>query len=315
MRKALEKITDFIAQTRFERVARGILQTAPIVPRDDGVILFSMMGTRVLLPYLVAIKSVHAALGTGRVVILDDGTLTSADRKILAHHCGEPEIRSIASVDTGPCPRGGTWERLLTILDLRREHYVIQVDSDIVARGPMPEVAQAIAQGRSFTLRGEAESERMDAAGIARQQAVYETTHVQGLIEQAMDRVEIAGFDPVHYVRGCSGFAGFAPSGSGRSLAEAFSAEADRLLGRAKWSEWGSEQVTSNFVIANEPDPLLLPYDRYMNFWDEGVPEDARIVHFIGTYRFDRGFYRRAAGEAIARLHQDREASLSLAHA
>ena len=79
MRKALEKITDFIAQTRFERVARGVLQTAPIVPRDDGVILFSMMGTRVLLPYLVAIKSVHAELGMGRVVILEFESLEQVE--------------------------------------------------------------------------------------------------------------------------------------------------------------------------------------------------------------------------------------------
>ena len=302
MMHAFEKIADRLARARFEQAARGILRTAPIRPSDDGVILFSMMGTRVLLPYLVAIKSVHASLGRGRVVILDDGTLTVEDRATLAHHCGDPQIIPIASVDTGPCPKGGTWERLLTILDLRRDSYVIQIDSDVVARGPMPEVAQAIADARSFTLRGEEESDLMDVAAIARQQQVYETTHVQGLIEQQMDQLDITGRPDLHYVRGCSGFAGFAPSQEGRDLAEAFSREADRLLGRAKWSEWGSEQVTSNFVIANAPDPLLLPYDRYLNFWDQGVPEDARLVHFIGTYRYDRGAYVAAAKDAIGRL-------------
>jgi len=311
----LEAITDRISSARFHLAARRILDTPPIVPREDGVILFSMMGTRVLLAYLVAIKSVHASLQKGRIVILDDGTLTDRDRALLAHHCGDPRIVSIRDVDTGPCPRGGTWERLLTILDLRRDNYVIQVDSDIVARGPMPEVAQAIADGRSFTLRGEVEAELLDADAIARQQQVYETSHVQGLIEQQMDRVEIAGLDDVHYVRGCSGFAGFAPSGEGRGLAEALSSEGDRLLGRAKWSEWGSEQVTSNFVIANTPDPLLLPYDRYLNFWDEGVPPDARLVHFIGTYRYDHGTYARAARDTIARLRAAPGKSLSLAPA
>ena len=56
-------------------------------------------------------------------------------------------------------------------------------------------------------------------------------------------------------------FAGFAPSGEGRRIAEAFSREATALLGAERWAQWGSEQVTSNFVIANQPDPLLLPYD------------------------------------------------------
>lgn len=311
----LEPIADRISRARFHKSARGILDTPPIVPRDDGVILFSMMGTRVLLAYLVAIKSVHASLKRGRVVILDDGTLTERDREVLAHHCGNPRIITIADVDTGPCPRGGTWERLLTILDLRRDNYVIQVDSDVVARGAMPEVAQAIADGRCFTLRGEEDSELLDVAAIARQQQVYETTHVQGLIEQQMDRIDIPGHDNLRYVRGCSGFAGFAPSTDGRALAEAFSAEAQCLLGRAKWAEWGSEQVTSNFVIANTPDPLLLPYDRYMNFWDEGVPEDVRLVHFIGTYRYDRGTYARAARDTIARLRDAPGKPLSLAPA
>ena len=315
MVRVLENIAERIGRARFERAAQGVLATAPIVPREDGVILFSMMGTRVLLPYLVAIKSVHASLQRGRVVILDDGTLTDADRATLARHCGDPQIIPIASVDTGPCPRGGTWERLLTILDLRAHNYVIQIDSDVVALGPMPEVAQAISAARSFTLRGESESELMGAEAIARQQQVYDTKHVQGLIEQRMDRVSITGREDLCYVRGCSGFAGFAPSGEGRALAEAFCKEADRLLGREKWAEWGSEQVTSNFVIANTPDPLLLPYDRYLNFWNEGVPSDARLVHFIGTYRYRRGAYTEAARAAIARLRDAHPDALSLAPA
>ena len=105
----LEAITDRISSARFHLAARRILDTPPIVPREDGVILFSMMGSRVLLAYLVAIKSVHASLQKGRIVILDDGTLTDRDRALLAHHCGDPHIVSIRDVDTGPFPRGGTW--------------------------------------------------------------------------------------------------------------------------------------------------------------------------------------------------------------
>ena len=78
------------------------------------MVIFSMMGTRVLLPYLVAVKSFHAQLAIGRVVILDDGTLTAADRAVLAHHLGNPSILPIDAVKTGACPTGGTWERLLT---------------------------------------------------------------------------------------------------------------------------------------------------------------------------------------------------------
>ncbi|MFZ5744902.1 MAG: hypothetical protein ACOY7T_10570 [Pseudomonadota bacterium] len=299
--RALRKLREY----RFLRGCRAVLSTPPARVREDGVVIFSMIGTRVLLPYLVAAKSFQAQLGRGRFAILDDGTLTAADKAVLAHHLGNPPITPTASVETGPCPRGGTWERLLTILDLRLGDYVIQIDSDVVALGPVSEVAAAIDAGRSFTLRGEASSEILPVpaiAGWARQNPDPGRQHVQSAIEQAMDQVTIPGRPDLKYVRGCSGFAGFAPGGEGRALAEAFSQEAQRLLGADYWAEWGSEQVTSNFVVANEPEARLLPYDRYLNFWNEPVSEGAGLVHFIGTYRYHRGAYLAAARRAIAAL-------------
>lgn len=289
------------------RAARAILDTPPIVPADDGLILFSMIGTAVLLPYLVAVKSFHAALRRGRVAILDDGTLTAADRETLAFHLGNPRIVSIHDVDTGPCPRGGTWERLLTILDLRADDYVIQLDSDTVTLGEVPEVAAAIAANRSFTLRGDPDSELLSFAELASRTDddafLYNPdAHVQGAIECGLDRVSLPMLADPRYVRGCSGFAGFARGGDGRTLAEAFSREAERLLGADRWARWGSEQVTSNMVIANEPDALLLPYDRYLNFWDQGIGADACFVHFIGSCRFSGRTYIDTTRAAIAAL-------------
>ncbi len=74
-----------------DRTVQGILDTPPIVAQDDGVILFSMIGTAVLLPYLVAVKSLHHHLPRGKIVLLDDGTLTEGDKQVLAHHCDQPE--------------------------------------------------------------------------------------------------------------------------------------------------------------------------------------------------------------------------------
>jgi hypothetical protein len=149
--RALRKLREL----QFNRDARAVLASAPVRAVDDGVILFSMIGTRVVLPYLVAAKSLHARLGRGRFAILDDGTLTEVDKDLLARHLDHPEIRSIHAVDTGAAPRGGCWERLLTLLELRRDAYVIQLDSDTVTLGPVEEITQAIAAGRNFTLRGD----------------------------------------------------------------------------------------------------------------------------------------------------------------
>ena len=298
--RALRKLRE----ARHARQLRAVIETRPAVPQDDGVILFSMIGTRVLLPYLVAAKSLHARLKRGRFVILDDGTLTANDRTVLATHLGNPEIRHLAAVDTGPCPRGGTWERLLTLLELRRDAYVIQLDSDTVTIGAIPEVAAAVRVGASFTLRGGSDAQILPLAQAAVQaRAAPPNPHIQATVEQVFDRVAIPGRGALNYVRGCSGFAGFAPSGEGRALAELFSQAAERLVGAGRWAEWGSEQVASNFVVANEPRATLLPYARYFNFWNGGVPDDARFVHFVGTYRYHRGVYGQATASALEFLN------------
>lgn len=290
----------------YMRSARAILDSPPLTPADDGVILCSMIGTRVLLPYLVAVKSLHRHLRRGRVAILDDGSLTREDKAILAAHLGNPQIRAIADIDTGPCPQGGCWERLLSILELRRDAYVIQLDSDTVTLGPVPEVEQAIAAARDFTLRGEASADWMTLEDFARTtpglDPLATTTHVQGAAEEVLGRIDAGLPRPAHYVRGCAGFSGFAPGGPGRELAEAFSSEASAILGAQSWKRWGSEQVMSNVVVSNGGEPVLLPYDRYLNYWNEPLPQDVALVHFIGTYRFHRGAYAEATRRAIAAL-------------
>lgn len=291
-------------EARLAHTARGILRTAPLRARDDGLVLFSMIGTRVLLPYLVAVKSLHAQLGRGRIALLDDGTLTAADKALLAHHCDNPQIVPIGAIDTGAMPQGGCWERLCAILDLRREAYVIQLDSDTVTMGPVPEVAAAVAAGRCFTLRGGEDSEWRtlpEMASLARGFHQEGKRHVQWLIEAAIDEVKIAGYPTLRYVRGCAGFAGFAPAADGRALAQAFNAEAQRLVG-PRWSEWGSEQVASNFVVANAPGAVLLPYERYLNYWRAALPADAGLVHFLGTHRYHGNAYANAVRAAIAAL-------------
>ncbi|OJW69834.1 MAG: hypothetical protein BGO57_16990 [Sphingomonadales bacterium 63-6] len=288
------------------RQSRAVLGTAPLLPADDGVILYSMIGTKVLLPYLVAIKSLHQHLRRGRIVILDDGTLTPADKAVLAYHLGDPEIRHIAEVDLGPCPRGCVWERLLLLLELRKDAYVIQVDSDTVTLGPVPEVAAAIDQGCNFTLKGEDSARWLPVDDFVKTTPGFDPfspeTHVQGATEEILPQIHAGLPQPSYYVRGCAGFAGFAPGGLGRKSAEDFSREAEAILGHESWKRWGSEQVMSNVIVANEGEPVLLPYDRYLNFWNEQLPADTRFAHFIGTYRFHLGAYAEATRRAIAAL-------------
>lgn len=293
------------------RACRAVLDTPPIVPRRDGLVLFSMIGTRVLLPYLVAVKSLHTQLGRGRVVLLDDGSLTAADKLMLARHLGDPEIRPIRSVDCGPCPRGGTWERLLTLLELRKSDYVIQLDSDTVTVGPVDEVIDAVRRELPFTLAGD---EAAEAAGMLPLPEFRRRFHRGGPvdpgsgvhIQQAIESNFELYPDPDgwRYIRGCSGFAGFPAGGPGREAAEAFSRNAEAIVGSARWAEWGTEQVTSNFLIANEAGAVALPARRYMNYWLQPPAPDTRFIHFLGTNRFADALYLDTSRAAIERLRE-----------
>jgi hypothetical protein len=288
--------------------ARGVLATPPIVPTDDRVVIFSMIGTRVLLPYLVAVKSLHARLGIGRIVILDDGSLTASDKAVLARHLGRPEIRSIRDVDTGLCPHGGTWERLLTLLDLRVDDYVIQLDSDTVTIGNVPEVLDAIAGNTGFTLLGGPESEGVGILPLPDfaqwrypNGAPPGSTHIQTAIEARFAAHPDAA--RYKYVRGCSGFTGFPRGGpSGRAEAERFSRACEALVGKQRWKEWGTEQVASSFLLSNEPGMQPLPYARYLNYWKQEIEAEARFLHFVGTNRYSNAEYRDRTRQAIAAL-------------
>ena len=206
---------------------------------------------------------------------------------------------------------GGCWERLLAVLDLTADNYVVQLDSDTVTIGGVPEVVEAIAANRSFTLLGDALAEERGVLSLSDFMAAYHpggsgvelagSTHVQSSIEGHLDRYPETARH--RYVRGCAGFAGFARGGRpSRASAEVFSRRAEGIVGRHKWRRWGSEQVASNFLIANSEDPVLLPYSRYSNHWNEAPGLDSRFVHFVGTHRYSNSEYRRHTERAITVL-------------
>jgi hypothetical protein len=286
------------------RQCRAVLDTPPVRATDDGLILFSMIGTRVVLPYLLAVKTLHRQLNRGRIALLDDGTLTKADKALLAIELGDPVIYPIAAVDTGHCPKGGCWERLFTLLGLRAEHYVVQLDSDTVTLGPVPEVAEAIAANRSFTLAGGEEDAETGFLPVSDFVAkVYsggpEQGHIQALFESQSD--QMPGATALRYGRGCAGFAGFSANGGGLEAAKAFSLKAEALTGE-RWHEWGSEQIASNFLIANEDGATMLPYARYSNYWNKDWDAEMRFIHFVGAWRYANDHYRRATSAAIEML-------------
>jgi hypothetical protein len=258
-----------------------------------------MVSHRDLTMYLVAIKSLYSRLDEAQIVVLNDGTLTSHDLDLLNAHIRTPRIVSLSDIQNGSCPRGGAWERLLFISDHVRQTYVIQLDSDTLTLDDVPEVKDAIRDNRSFTLGTSMGRQISPMEEICGQMKAFNDHHVQVVAEQAFDRLR--HYARLKYVRGCAAFTGFARGSFSRRDVEEFSAEMEASIGNV-WRNWGSEQVTSNFIIANSPGAFVLPHPKYANFAPEIPYHQSSFLHFIGTHRFKSGVYVRKARGVVRRL-------------
>ena len=277
----------------------GIERTPPLTSRPTGLMYMGMVCRRDVRPWLVAVKSVALVVGEGEFAVINDGSLTPADRGLLSGHLPGLRILNFEEVVTTGFPRGNTWERLLAILDLSRDRYVVQVDADLVARSALPEVVDAIQANRSFTLAGEPTAQLKSLIGASEQAHRVDSFHVQWTAERYFD--EWSGAEELRYVRGCSGFAGF-PNGCDRGRLAELSQFMQHRMGE-RWHEWGSEQVASNFVIANSvANPLVLPWERYPAFGQVRDITASALVRFVGSHRYENGVFTRTSQSAIERL-------------
>lgn len=291
----------------FDNAAKGVFDTAPLDIQGTSPLFLSMVCHRDVTAYLLAIKSLYHRFKQGRVVVINDGSLSAGDLENLRFHIPGLEVVGIATIDTKTCPQGGTWERLIKIIELSDKEYVLQVDADTLVSGAIPEVIDCWRANRSFLLGTDVGQEVAPALAAAQAaQGWIETAKSNGgrisvgmLAEAALDRLpEIAEH---RYVHASSGFAGFARGAFGIRDLEIFSGLMRNRLG-SRWDEWGTEQVGSNYILANAPGAVVLPFGRYACFEPHLPPGERAFLHFIGTYRFDKDVYKRQV-QAFLRVY------------
>lgn len=301
----LYRLRRSLSYWQFDRLIAPIHATPPLRIVESDLRIVSLVAVpRDLSMYLLAAKTLYRRIGHGRFVMIPDGPLSPAWREHLRRHLGDAlTVQPIEEIPLGACQRGGCWERLLACLDWSERHYVVQMDCDTLALGDIPEVCEAIAANRAFTMaEGLPLQSFADAAAWA---AAQDTppTHVVGEAQLAFARHPRR--ESLCYIRGSAGFTGFARGGATRAEAELLHQEMETLLGRDRWRIWGTEQVASNVLVANSPDPLLLPYPDYscvVRYSDLGA---VRFAHFIGTDRFYRQRFARLGRRLIRDLLQD----------
>lgn len=296
----IARIKKIFDRAWFNFQCSDIFNTPPVkCDPDSDILIVSQLHHPDMTMYMLAMKSFAHFVKPKGFVIVDDGLLPE-DRRILSEHFGQIRFVPGKDVQLGACPAGGCWERLLTLSQENKDHYVIQLDADTLTLSEPVEVMQCIAQNRSFTLGTSTGSKAVSFSEASR--FAYESTsnHVQNHAERAL--ANYPSHEHLKYVRGCAGFTGFARGQLLPEKIQEFSSRMEKLVGKEKWHEWGSEQVTSNYMAANAPDSLVLPVDRYQ-FWSPKVDNTKAIfVHFFGVYRFMGGMYTQQGRSTIKRL-------------
>lgn len=279
-----------LRKLQFKYACQAIVDTPPLQMQPGNITILSMVQRQDLNMYLGAIKSLYLALGRGGVITVNDGSLSVRQIDMLRQQIPLLEIVPLESINVGRCPRGGTWERLALIHELSRSKYVIQVDADTLTLGSAKAVRDAVGQNISFglgTSRGRAVVPIMGVSDWAKN---IDSNDISIRAEREM--WGLRGASDLKYLRGSSGFAGFARGSLSLDQLEDFSDQMRSLLGRG-WDEWGSEQIASNFTIANTPNAIVLPYPDYSCYYPHSKKNyhNHEFVHFIGSHRHDNGLY------------------------
>jgi hypothetical protein len=286
---------------KFNRQVRRILDTPPLAYKEGPLTIVTMVAGYDVTCYLLAMKSLYRRLGRGKIVAIVADDVSQSSRELIRQHLGPVKFVDIKSIDTGDCQRGGTWERLVYILDHTPQEYYIQMDCDILSVGPIPEVLECVDQNRAFTLADGIPKKPLTdwAAGAIERQGNLPVTNVVNEFEKLAPNYP--GAAQLQYLRGSSGFAGFAKGAQSRASLEDFHRKSSAMLG-PRWTEWGTEQIASNFIVANSPESVGLPKPKYLNWEHHKITEDTSLLHFLGHCRFDHGVYQRLANREIDAL-------------
>ncbi len=295
-----KRLWELASLWHFDRSCRNIDNAPPIPVGESKYAVVSMLRHSDVTQYLVAMRSFAACTAPpAEIHIVNDSSLTNGDIARLKRHIPHLKIVHISQIDTGECPVGGTWERLKYIIDVSQNIYAIQMDADIFSRQSLEDVEDAVKRNIPFLLGTEMPGSDNGKKIISLCEASdYAETltgvHVQVSVERLLRQLTLP---QQKYLRASSGFAGFAKKSVSWQTARDFSGQMEKLLksDQFPWTTWGTEQITSNFVLANAPDAIVLTAPEYINHDGSPMGDRERLIHFLGFARFENDAYRTLA--------------------
>lgn len=284
----------------FNARTNGIKEKARVkTDPSSKIMIVTLLCNTDINMYLLALSSFCRFVTPREIVIVSD-RLTEANCKILKKCVKDLKIIPVEDYREQGLPIGGCWERFTCVLKNLPDTYVVQLDADTLTLMRPDEVIQAIDNDLSFSLTTKLGFEKMSFVNASYLVWERSSKHVQNEAEKAFKNCRNA--ESRRYIRACAGFAGYAKQSFTLDAIKEFSKELEEKLGREKWSEWGSEQVASNYAIANTEGSVILPY-QYYPFYEPGLDESGvKFLHFIGTHRFKKGSYITHARQLINEL-------------
>ena len=79
--------------------------------------IISMVANDDVVMYLLSMKSFYHRVGCGQLIAIVDRDMPKDLRQTLQRHFVGIELVNLEDINTGICQRGGTWERLIYLLD------------------------------------------------------------------------------------------------------------------------------------------------------------------------------------------------------
>lgn len=167
---------------------------------------------------------------------------------------------------------------------------MIQLDADTLTLGDIPEVHQWMSGKTSFAIGTQSGQFIETMRELNERIKHWPENHVQVKAEKNFYKLE--GYEKMKYVRGSAAFAGFVAGSFSLSKLEKFSQQMNEIIGE-DWSKWGTEQVTSNFLIANSSPSKMMPFPKYSGYYPPHniSYENTHFMHFAGHHRWKNGFY------------------------
>ncbi len=302
---------------------RKITATRPITtnPNADTEV-HSAVPHRYVYAYLIALKSLlqyHADLS---VVVHDDGSLTSADKKLI--ECHLPHCRIITRADADSAfdeldnpflsKVRNSYTSYIKLFDTSfssRSKRVIIIDTDTLFLKRPDAIIDWIVNGGKpwyhLAPKGKMklkESAKPNNSASSTAPAEPQKDHIQTLIMKNLDGINATLNKNYSIEQGfCSGFIGYDSKAIElEELNELFS-----LLYKDfgdKIFKWGSEQTTHGLLLCSKGAEAL-PIGEYFVFTqlNANQAKDATFVHFVGENRFHRFIYPELANKIIKSLN------------